>query len=90
MSSVLDNLADFGIKFEKPLSIFGGVWFVASCAVYARFISLPDIPFLTDQVAVFVSAGYNAIWWGFLRPAVEKRKTARLTQNDVGGEVTHG
>ena len=90
MSSVLNNLMDLGIGFERPLSIIGGVWFVASCAVYARFISLPDLPFLTDQTAVFVSAGYNAIWWGFLRPALEKRKVEQITQTSIQGKIEHG
>ena len=90
MMAVLDKIADFGTRFENPLSIIGGVWFAATCAVYARFISLPEIPFLTDEIALYLSAAYNAIWWGFLRPAIEKRKTARLAPSDVSGKVTHG
>ncbi len=88
--SVMDKLTAIGARHEKLLSIFGGIWLAVSCAVYARFISLPDIPFLTDQTAIFLAGGYNAIWWGFLRPAVEKRKAERLTNHKEDREMTHG
>lgn len=90
MSIVLDKLAAAGTRHERLLSIFGGVWLAVSCAVYARFISLPDIPFLTDEAAIYLAAAYNAVWWGFLRPAIEKRKAERLTNQVANREMTHG
>ncbi|MEE9433135.1 MAG: hypothetical protein V3V15_02710 [Sphingorhabdus sp.] len=89
MSGFFDKVADFGMRYETLLSIIGGIWLAASWAVYARFVSLPDIPFLTDQTAIFLSSGYNAFWWGFLRPKIEKRKAAHRVQNGVEGEQKH-
>ncbi len=88
--AALDKLAAIGASHERLLSIFGGLWLAVSCAVYARFISLPDIPFLTDQNAIFLAGGFNAVWWGFLRPAIEKRKAERLTDQGPNREMTHG
>jgi len=90
VSAVWDKLAATGARHETLLSIFGGLWLAASCAVYARFISLPDIPFLTDQNAIFLAGGFNAIWWGFLRPKIEKHKAERLTSHSANREMTHG
>ena len=64
----------FTERHQRLISVVGAVWLALSCAVYARFIVLPDLPFLTDEVVLFSGAAYNAVWYGFVRPAVERRK----------------
>ena len=71
-----DGLVRFFIRHERLFGIAGMVWLAISCASYARFIDLPDIPFVTDEMALYFSAAYNAAWWGFLRPAIERRRAA--------------
>jgi len=65
------------VRFERPLSWIAVIWSVLSIAAHARFISLPDVPYITDRNAWMVAAPWNAIWWGFLRPGIERR-TAEL------------
>ena len=71
-----DGLVRFLIRHERLFGIAGMIWLAVSCASYARFIDLPDIPLVTDEMALYFSATYNAGWWGFVRPAIERRKAA--------------
>ncbi|MGB0333214.1 MAG: hypothetical protein ACPGPE_15495 [Planctomycetota bacterium] len=61
------------VRFERPLSWIAVIWSVLSIAAHARFISLPDVPYITDRNAWMFAAPWNAIWWGFLRPEIERR-----------------
>ncbi len=61
-------------RANRALAILGVVWFAVSCAVYARFIDLPEIPFLTDRIALYLSGGWNALWWGFAKPYLERQR----------------
>ncbi|NNC60600.1 MAG: hypothetical protein HKO05_11500 [Erythrobacter sp.] len=79
----LDPLVRFAVRQERAIEIVGGIWFALSCAVYARFIDLPDIPFSTDELALYASAAANGVWWGFVRPAFQKRQ-AELLQGRAG------
>ncbi len=78
MNALLDRVIDFEARHERIISIVLGVWFAASCAVTARFIRLPDIPGIDEGTIFMWSSGlFNAVWWGFARPAMLKRKAAR-------------
>lgn len=61
-------------RHERLISLIGAGWFAFGCAAYAKFIILPDLPFLTDEVVLYSGAAYNALWFGFGRPAVERHK----------------
>lgn len=76
--SLLDRVIDFEARHERVISFLLGGWLFASCAVYARFITLPDIPHI-DEGPIFFwgSAAFNAVWWGLARPALQRRKEAR-------------
>lgn len=88
MSRFLDKALDFEERWEKPISIVLGIWFWGSCAVTARFITLPDIPhFPEDEVMLYASAAFNAVWWGFARPAMLKRKAEREAEAEAAGEA---
>ncbi len=79
MSKLVDSVLDFEERWERPITIVLGVFFAISCAVYARFITLPDIPRIDEQIIFFWgSAGFNAIWHGFARPVMLKRKSERV------------
>ena len=76
MDRLLNAIAAFAIRYEKPLSYIALAWFVVSCAATARFLPVPEIPYVTDRNSWMVAGPWNAIWWGFLRPAILKRKAA--------------
>ncbi|MBD2841696.1 hypothetical protein [Erythrobacter rubeus] len=70
-------------RHSKAFSILGLAWLWFSIAVWARWITLPEIPFLTkDQVAT-LGIIYNAGWWGFVRPRIMKMKSAYDAEKDV-------
>ena len=81
----IDRVIRFSLRHKRPIEIAGAIWFALGCAVYARFLALPAIPFLTDQMALYMSAATNALWYGFVRPYGERR-TKRLI---AGGELPH-
>ncbi len=70
-----DRIVRSFVRYERFFGILGIIWLAMSSAAYARFLSLPKIPYLTDELALYLSAAYNAGWWGFLRPAIERRKS---------------
>ncbi|MEO1480593.1 MAG: hypothetical protein AAFU77_00705 [Myxococcota bacterium] len=61
----------------KLVSVVSGGWMFLTCAIHARYIVLPKIPFLTDQAAMWLSIGVTVLWWGVLLPRIEKRRQER-------------
>lgn len=73
---LIDPLVRLGIRHEWVLGRMALAWFALSCAAASGFVALPDIPYVTDRNAWMISAPVNALWWGWLRPAIERRKAA--------------
>jgi hypothetical protein len=86
MTGALDRFLDFAARYKRPLLVVGGVWFVLSWANTARFIDLPEIPLLTGPGAIIASTVYNAIWWGFINPRIERRRKARADITIAGAQ----
>ena len=82
MNRIWDRLASFAMRHEKALAIAGAAWLGLSSAVYARFVTLPEIPFLTDDMALWTSTAWNAGWWGFVHPQIDKRRKALAAAAD--------
>jgi hypothetical protein len=61
-------------RWRKPISVLSAVWFVVTIAAHARFITLPKIELLTGTAATVAAALWNGIWWGYLRPQIERRR----------------
>jgi hypothetical protein len=61
----------------KAISILAAIWFWLSIAIYAGFVRLPQLPWLSDRALFWAGLAFNAAWWGFLRPAMEQRRKAR-------------
>lgn len=80
---MLDRAARFAERHKRLLGVSGFVWLMLSSASYARFVTLPDIPFVTDEMALYASAAYNAGWWGLVRPQIERRRRL-LAQSELG------
>lgn len=79
MDRIFDPLARFAIRHDQTLSIAAIVWLILSCAVSARFIYFADwlrIPYITDENAWAFSGAWNGLWWGFIHPALNKRREA--------------
>lgn len=63
----------------NAVSIAAAVWFWLGIGVYARFIRLPELPWLAADALFWGGVAFNAVWWGFLRPAIESRRSRRET-----------
>jgi hypothetical protein len=81
---VIDRLVDrvdaIALRYRKVLSILGGIWLVISWASNARFISLPEIPLVTGTSGMVASTIFAALWWSWLNPRVQQRRSAREAQ----------
>ncbi|MGN3973154.1 hypothetical protein [Tsuneonella sp. SYSU-LHT278] len=82
---MIDTLIGFFERHKRTISVAGIVWFALGCAITARFIELPDWRFWSDEFALYSGAAYNAIWWGFLRPAVQRRRANLLSEPVIHG-----
>ena len=77
LDTIIDRADARLAPYAKVISIAGAIWFWAGCALYARFITLPDIPFLTEPMVFWSGAVFNAVWYGFLYPAILHRRKER-------------
>lgn len=73
---LLDPLVRFGTRHEWFLGRLALAWFALGCAAASGFVALPDIPYVTDRNAWMISGPVNAVWWGWLRPALQRRRAA--------------
>ena len=73
----LDRIDAALASHSRTISILAMAWFWAGCALAAGFVRLPDIPFVSDKVVFWAGVAVNAVWWGFVHPAIEKRRKGR-------------
>lgn len=82
----LTGAAAFADRHQRKIDVAGAIWLALSSASYVAAIDLPDIPFITDQNAWMFSGGWNAAWWGFIHPAIaRRRKGARPAEDRLPG-----
>ena len=74
LNPILTKAVEFGDRHERPITIAAGVWFAISCASWIPWMPIPDIPYLTDSKSWMLSGAWNAGWWGFVHPMLEKRR----------------
>ena len=80
------RFARMAARHSVLFSTIALAWLWFSIAIWARWITLPDIPFLTDQQIATLGTVYNVGWWGFVRPRIEKLKKAHeLSQDKTNG-----
>ena len=87
---MIDSMDDFATRYRRPISILAAGWFLLSWLSNARFLDLPEIPLLTGKTAIFASAAFNGLWWGWLNPRIERRRTERVEAESKGSEVANG
>jgi len=84
MNAILDPAIRFAERHERPITIAGGIWFAISCASWIPFLPIPDIPYVTDRNSWMLSGAWNALWWGFAHPMLEKRRAELTAQEEDG------
>jgi hypothetical protein len=82
---VIDALFRFADRHKPVLTAAGIAWFAFGCAVTAGFVALPDWRFMSDEVVLYSGAAYNAIWWGFVRPAIVRRRATLFAEPITNG-----
>jgi len=74
IDATLTRIVRFAAKHDRALAIASGAWFVLSCAVWIPQLPIPEIPYVTDRNSWMLSGPWNALWWGFAYPALEKKR----------------
>ena len=74
LEQIMTKAIEFGERYEKPITWAGGAWFAISCASWIPWMPIPDIPYVTDSNSWVLSGAWNAIWWGFVHPALDKHR----------------
>lgn len=77
---MINHFIRFIDRHRRLFSIVGAIWMAVGCAVYAKFLKLPTFQFLPDDVILYSGAVYNVFWWGFARPAIERREKKLMTK----------
>ena len=74
IEQALTEAVEFGERHERRIAIAGAVWLAISCASWIPQIPIPDLPYITNKNSWMLSGGWNSVWWGFVHPALEKRR----------------
>lgn len=77
LNRIIDRTEAALEPYGRALSVLAVAWFVFGIAVNARFVRLPEWPWLSAQTVLWAGVVFNAVWWGFLRPAIARRRAAR-------------
>lgn len=74
LNPMLDRAIRFGERHERAIALLSGIWFVISCASWIPQVPVPEVPYVTDRDSWMLSGAWNAVWWGFAHPALDKRR----------------
>ncbi len=77
ISGLIDRVDALLERFRVPMMVLGVLWFAAIFAQYAGLVRLPDLALLHGTPAIMFAAAYNAVYWGYVRPRVIRRRAAR-------------
>lgn len=77
LDGVIDRWEPRLAPHAKAISIVAAIWFWLGFAIQARFIPIPDMPRGLELAIFWAGVAFNAIWWGFVRPAIEQRRKLR-------------
>ena len=77
LANAIDRIEARLAPHSKAISILAAIWFWLGIAIYARFIRLPELPWLPADALFWAGVAFNAVWWGFLRPAIQARRLQR-------------
>lgn len=82
LARAIDRIESKLAPHARSVSIVAAVWFWIGVAVQARFVPLPALPRELEAAIFWGGIFVNAAWWGFLRPAIQRR---RATRGAAGG-----
>jgi hypothetical protein len=77
LARTIDRIEELLEPYARAISIVAAIWFWLGAAVQARFVRLPEIPWLSESAVFWAGVAVNAVWWGFLNPALRRRRKAR-------------
>ena len=82
-AGMIDRIEARLAPHAKAISIAAVVWFWLGIALNAGFIPLPDLPRPVSAALFWSGVVANAVWWGWLRPAIGKRRLARESAEGI-------
>lgn len=79
ISAIMKRVESRLAPHTRLIAIVGAIWFWLGVAIQARFVRLPDWPWIPpDWLILWSGIAANALWWAFLRPALSRHREARL------------
>ena len=77
VGALVDRAQGLAARHDRALSVLSTAWLMAVGFSYAGFADLPEIALLHGTPAMIASTVWNGAWWGFIHPALMRRKAAR-------------
>lgn len=78
LARAIDSIEARLAPHAKPISILMMVWFWGGIALQVGFIDWFDLPRAWERAIFWAGVASNAVWWGFLNPAIRRRRKARM------------
>lgn len=83
LADTIDRIESRLAPYSKGISIVAVIWFWVGIALQARFISLPELPWLSERAVFWAGVIFNAAWWSWLRPVIEQRRQTRVSERET-------
>ena len=74
LDGALNRIANWAERNSRAVSYASFASTMLTGAVYARFITIPDIPYVSKDMLFWVSVGWNGLWWGYIYGAIKRRR----------------
>lgn len=64
LERVVQRIEDRLAPHARAISILAAIWFWLGIAIQARFVRLPELPWLSAAAIFWAGVVFNALWWG--------------------------
>lgn len=83
LDRALSRIANWAERNSQAVSYASFASTILTGAIYARFISIPEIPYVSEQMLFWASIGWNGLWWGYIHGAIQERRQALQADNET-------
>lgn len=77
LERTIDRIETRLAPHARAISIAAVIWFWLGIAFQARFLPLPALPRTVEGAIFWFGIAANALWWGLLNPAIQRRRKER-------------
>ncbi|BDI60044.1 hypothetical protein [Qipengyuania nanhaisediminis] len=74
VNTLLDRMIAFGERHERLIAGIGWAWLGIASLSWIPQVPIPEVPYITDRNSWVLAGAWNFGWWGFVHPALGKRR----------------